>query len=163
MLQHLRLPALEMKKQISLPTVRVSGWSYGAGKTPIPGVLGQYLEKYGVQYCVLLFALCVLPTFLDSGRQLPTVIQTLLLPLPDMDAGRQASGQMASWMDSLWAGLERTEPGATIRVDKRQKRATANILPVLRLKFNSWVNQSCQHGTFCQHKIAFKVGREMSM
>lgn len=25
------------------------------GRTPAPGALGQYFEKYGVQYCVLLF------------------------------------------------------------------------------------------------------------
>lgn len=116
------------KADISLlPAIRVSGLSYGGGRTPVPVGLGQYLEKYGVQYCVLLFALSLypgrmgLPTLLDPGRQLPMVMQTLLLALPGMDAGRQASGQMATWMGSLWAGLGRAEPGATIRVGKRQK------------------------------------------
>lgn len=116
------------KADISLlPIVRVSGWSYGPGRTPGPGGLGQYLEKYGVQYCVLLFALSLcpsrvrFPTLLEPGRQLPMVMQTLLLALPGMDAGRQGGGQMATWMGSLWGGLGRTEPGATISMGKRQK------------------------------------------
>lgn len=127
MLEHLRLLTLEMQRQISLTTARVSGLSSGAGRTPVPEGLGQYLQKYGVQYCVLLFAftLCpgriMFPTLQDPGRQLPRVMQILLLALPGIEAGRQASGQMATWMGSRWAGLGRTEPGATIRVGKRQK------------------------------------------
>lgn len=77
--------------------------------------IGPYLEPNGVRYWILLPApnLCPgrvrFPTSLDPGRQLPVVIQTLPLALAGGDAGRQAPGQMATWMGSLWAGWGKAE------------------------------------------------------
>lgn len=110
-----------------LPTVRVAALSFGARRTPVPGALGPYLEPNEVWYWVLLPALSLcprrvrFPTLLDSGRQLPTVIQTLPLTLSGVDAGRETPGQTATWMGSLWAGLGKAEPEATAIVSKGEK------------------------------------------
>lgn len=157
-----------MKRQISLPTVRVSGWSYGAGRTPVPGGIGQYLEKYGVQQCVLFFA----PSWCPGMIRFPLSGPWWAAAYSDANpaagsawhgcwqTGFRANGHLDGlplgwfWKDRAWGHHHSGQ---------ETKRASADILPVLGLKFNSWINQNCQHGTFCQHKMAFKVGREMSM